>query len=54
MKKFKQFLINLALGFIALNIFGALLCTGESFPPVPMSTKEVYFVRVPTPSAISP
>jgi hypothetical protein len=54
MKNFKQFLINLALGFIGLNIFGALLCTGDSPPPMPMSTKEVYFPRVPTSSAISP
>lgn len=36
MKNFKQFLINLALGFVALNIFGVLFCTGESFRvPVP-------------------
>lgn len=33
MKQLKQFLINLALGFVALNIFGALFLTGKSSPP---------------------
>lgn len=54
MKSFKQFLINLAIGFVALNIFGALFCTGESFPPVPMSRQEIYFIRVPSPSPLTP
>jgi hypothetical protein len=47
MKNFKQFLINLALGFVALNIFGVLFCTGESFP-VPVSKT----VTVTMPSSV--
>jgi hypothetical protein len=36
MKNFKQFIINLTVGFALLNIFGALFLTGESFPqPIP-------------------
>lgn len=37
--------------FIVAVIYGS---TGESFPPPKMSKKEVYFLRVPTSSAISP
>lgn len=36
MKQLKQFLINLAVGFVLLNIFGALFLRGEAYPqPVP-------------------
>ena len=41
MKNLKQFLINLALGFVALNIFGMLFCTGESFPVLVPKTVTV-------------
>jgi len=35
----KQFIINLALGFVALNLFGWVFCTGESFlAPIPKTT----------------
>ena len=47
MKQLKQFLINLAIGFVALNIFAALFLTGESFPvPVPKN------VTVTVPSSL--
>jgi hypothetical protein len=54
MKNIKQFLLNLGIGFVALNLFGWAFCTGESFPPQPMSTKEVMYLRVPAISPISP
>jgi hypothetical protein len=54
MKSLMKFLLTLILGFAALNLFGWLFCTGESYPPPKMSGKEVYFLRVPTSSAISP
>lgn len=47
MKNFKQLLVNLAIGFVALNIFGVLFCTGESFP-VPISKT----VTVTLPSSV--
>lgn len=47
-KNLKQFLVNLAAGFVALNIFGALLCTGESFPvPVPKTVTVTVPYSVP-------
>lgn len=54
MKNFKQFLINLAIGFVALNIFGVLFCAGESFPPPKYDNVLVYTVRVPAASPITP
>jgi hypothetical protein len=47
---------NLGLVIVFLAFIGAVIygSTGESFPPVPMSQKAVYFQRVPTSSAISP
>lgn len=44
MKEFKQLLINLAIGFVALNIFGVLFCTGESYP---VPTPKTVTVTVP-------
>ena len=38
----KQFLINLAVGFVLLNIFGALFLRGEAYPfPVPKTTTVI-------------
>ena len=38
----KQFLLNLAVGFVLLNIFGALFLRGESFShPVPKTTTVI-------------
>lgn len=54
MKNFKKFLINLAVGFALLNVFGFLFLRGESFPPPPMKDKLVYTIRVPAASPISP
>lgn len=53
-KNFKQFLINLAVGFVLLNIFGFLFLRGESFPPPPMKDKLVYVIRVPSSSPLTP
>ena len=48
MKQIKQFIINLALGFVALNIFGALFCTGSAYPfPVPQTTTVTVPFSVP-------
>jgi hypothetical protein len=38
------------LAFIGAVIYGS---TGTSHPPVPMSTKEITFLRVPATSPIS-
>jgi hypothetical protein len=54
MKNIKQSLVNLAIGFVVLNLFGLAFCTGESLLPQPISTKEVMYLRVPAISSISP
>ena len=47
MKQLKQCLLNLAVGFVPLSIFGALFLTGESFHhPVPKT------VTVTVPSSV--
>ena len=38
----KEFLLYIALGFIAINIFGIFLCTGESYP-VPKPSEYVKY-----------
>lgn len=37
MKQFKQFIVNLVVGFVLLNIFGALFCTGSAYPFCPLN-----------------
>jgi hypothetical protein len=54
MKNLLQFLLTLILGFAALNLFGWLFCTGESYPPPKYDNVLVYTVRVPASSPISP
>lgn len=55
-------LFAIALLLVALTCMAGLLLgqavhvlfEGESFPPMPMSTKEITFLRVPATSPISP
>jgi hypothetical protein len=48
MKNIKQFLLNLAIGFVALNLFGWAFCTGESFPlPIPQTVTITVPFSVP-------
>lgn len=44
MKNLKQFLINLAIGFAALNLFGWAFCRGESFK---VPTPQTVVITVP-------
>ena len=53
MNKFKEWLWLMAF-LLAFLAFAAAISTGQSFPPVPMSTEAVYYKRVPTHSAVTP
>lgn len=48
MKALKEFLIILLIGFAALNLFGWLFATGESYPvPIPKTVTVTVPFSVP-------
>jgi hypothetical protein len=53
-REMKPDTIGIVVIFIAFMVAVIYGSTGESYPPPKMSEKEVYFLRVPTSSAISP
>lgn len=46
--------IGIVVIFIAFMGAAVYASTGESFPPPPLSWQEIYFIRVPSSSPLTP